>query len=85
MTGRIARTRNGLSALAVGAALAFGVASAVSQADGPGRCPSGTVAACSTQAECKGICDALGYPVEQSQCAFVSGRGCCICSLSPAP
>jgi hypothetical protein len=79
----IGTLRGAFAALSVGAALAFGAASAVSQPESGAKCPSGTVGACTTQAQCKSICSSLGFPIEQSQCAFVSGRGCCICSLSP--
>jgi hypothetical protein len=82
MRDAISGARKLLFGLAVAAALGFGAGSAL--ASGPAaaaKCPTQSVGACATTAECKGICQSLGYPITNARCAFVSGRGCCICSL----
>ena len=82
MRESISRTRGLFYGLAVAAALGFGATSALASSQaGPGKCPSQSVGSCSTTSECKAICQSLGYPITQSHCAIVSGRGCCICSL----
>ena len=70
-------------ALALVAALGFGVSSALAgpTAGGPAACPRTSIGKCTSLEKCQSDCAALGRDPASASCQPYGGTSCCFCPL----